>query len=118
MSRAVHAGRSPTAAALLLRSRAKQAGAFNPQTSRLLKTLINTALKTAAPTALFSVVGAGVSLAFAESDLYTTDVPFAFFRAYTLGDAPPSPRDLGLTSFPRAISAHIKLLLPLPPHNT
>jgi hypothetical protein len=71
-----------------LRSRAKAAGGFNPQTSKLLSTLIRTALQVALYTTIVSIGGAVVSIVFAESDLMTTDVPFAFFRECS----PPSSR--------------------------
>ncbi|ORY80235.1 hypothetical protein BCR35DRAFT_325200 [Leucosporidium creatinivorum] len=62
-----------------LRARAKAAGGFNPQTFKLLSTLIRTGLEVALYTTIVSIGGAAVSIAFAEADLYTTDVPFAFF---------------------------------------
>lgn len=62
-----------------LRARSKAAGGFNPTTSKLLGMLIRTGLQTAAYTAINSIGGAVVSVAFDETNLMTTDVPYAFF---------------------------------------
>ncbi|KAK4050380.1 hypothetical protein OIV83_003449 [Microbotryomycetes sp. JL201] len=64
--------------ALLYNLRSRIAG-FNPATDSLLRALVQTALRTAAYTALVSIAGAVVSVSFHEDDLYTTDVQYALW---------------------------------------
>ncbi|KAK4052232.1 hypothetical protein OIO90_004454 [Microbotryomycetes sp. JL221] len=64
--------------ALLYNLRSRIAG-FNPATDSLLRALVQTAIRTAAYTAVVSIAGAVVSVSFHEDNLYTTDIQYALW---------------------------------------